>query len=159
MGDRARVMQRWEDAGAAALVVNAEATTTQARPTLPSYPLKVSSNGRYLVDQNNTPFFIVGDNAWSLITELSKSDVEIYLADRASRGFNTIWVAAADNKYQSNPPFNYYGNPPFDAADFTRENAAYWAHVDYVHLKGRGLWHNRHAQSRVCRPGPKWRLF
>ena len=26
----------------------------------PAYPLKRSANGRYLVDQNNTPFLMVG---------------------------------------------------------------------------------------------------
>jgi hypothetical protein len=101
IGARGRVIQRRENAGAAALIVTAETTTAQARSNRPSYPLKVSADGRYLVDQNNTPFFIVGDAAWSLITELSNSDVEVYLADRASRGFNVLWVTAADNKFSA----------------------------------------------------------
>ncbi|MGA3008022.1 MAG: DUF4038 domain-containing protein [Opitutaceae bacterium] len=105
--------------------------TTPALPT-PSYPLKVSANGRYLVDQNNQPFFITGDDAWSLFNELSNADVETYLADRAARGYNTLWIGLADNTYQSNPPKNYYGNVPFDGADFTNEDATYWAHIDYL---------------------------
>jgi hypothetical protein len=132
IGDRGRVIQRWHGAGAMAMIVTCAAVTNQTLPILPTYPLKVSANGRYLTDQNNTPFLIVGDTAWSLITQVSNSDVEIYLADRASRGFNVLWVAAVDNSTQSNPPCNYYGDPPFDGADFTHENAAYWAHVDYV---------------------------
>ncbi|HZT33791.1 MAG TPA: DUF4038 domain-containing protein [Bryobacteraceae bacterium] len=103
----------------------------RVRPA-PVYPLKLSSTGRYLVDQQNTPFFMVGEDAWSLITQLSNGQVERYLSDRASRGFNTIWVGAADNIYQANPPYNYYGNAPFDGPDFTNEDSAYWSHVDYV---------------------------
>lgn len=78
------------------------------------------------------PVFVTGDSAWSLITELNNSDVELYLSDRAAKGFNYIWCGAADNYYQSNAPRDYYGNSPFDGADFTHEDAAYWAHVDFV---------------------------
>ncbi len=106
--------------------------TTAAASVQPIFPLKVSGNGRYLVDQNNKPFFITGEQAWTLVTELSNSDVDVYLTDRSSRGYNAIWLAAADNTYQSNPPYDHYGNKPFDGPDFTNEDAAYWSHVDYV---------------------------
>ena len=33
----------------------------------PSYPIELSPDGSYLVDQGNNPFFINGDTAWSLI--------------------------------------------------------------------------------------------
>jgi hypothetical protein len=36
-----------------------------------AYPLKVSSNNRYLVDQNNEPFLLVGDAAWNLLVKTS----------------------------------------------------------------------------------------
>ncbi len=108
------------------------ASTTQAQAPAAVYPLKISSNGRYLVDQNNNPFFITGEQGWSLITQLSNSDVDVYLTDRQSRGYNVIWLGAADNTYQSNAPNDYYGNKPFDGADFTNEDATYWSHVDYI---------------------------
>ena len=78
------------------------------------------------------PQFCAGEDAWDLIVELSNADLETYLSDRASRGYNCIWVALADNTYQTNAPEDYYGNSPFDGADFTNEDATYWAHVDYV---------------------------
>jgi hypothetical protein len=81
---------------------------------------------------SNQPQFCAGEDAWDLIVELSNAQVETYLSDRASRGFNCIWVALADNTYQTNPPQDYYGNVPFDGADFTNEDATYWSHVDYV---------------------------
>src|SRR5690242_3500959 len=37
--------------------------------TMPAYPLKLSANHRYLVDQNGQPFFINGDAPWSLIVQ------------------------------------------------------------------------------------------
>ena len=80
----------------------------------------------------NQPQFCSGEDAWDLIVELSNAEVETYLADRASRGITCIWVALADNAYQTNPPQDYYGNVPFDGTDFTNEDATYWAHVDYV---------------------------
>jgi hypothetical protein len=89
--------------------------------------------GKFLINSiTKKPVFITGDSAWSLITQLDNADVELYLSDRASRGFNYIWCAAADNYYQSNAPKNFYGYAPFDGPDFTNEDARYWEHVDYV---------------------------
>jgi hypothetical protein len=56
------------------------------------YPLKVSRSRRYLVDQRNVPFMIVGDAPQSLIGDLSVRDAATYIADRRSRGFNALWV-------------------------------------------------------------------
>lgn len=93
----------------------------------------LSPNGKFLVNSvTNEPVFVTGEDAWALVTELSNAEVETYLSDRAKRGFNVIWAAAADNRYQSHPPKDYYGNVPFDGADFTNEDATYWAHVDRV---------------------------
>ncbi|HWY60247.1 MAG TPA: DUF4038 domain-containing protein [Terriglobales bacterium] len=95
--------------------------------------MTLDPSGRFLINSTtNKPVFISGDAAWSLITQLDDSDAEIYLSDRASRGFNYIVCSAVDNYYQSNAPKNYYGDSPFDGPDFTNEDANYWAHVDYV---------------------------
>src|SRR6266852_9365439 len=42
--------------------------------TAPTYPLKKSSNGRYLVDQNNVPYLIAGDCPQSLMVNFSEAD-------------------------------------------------------------------------------------
>src|SRR5580693_7830136 len=99
--------------------------------------MALSSNRKYLVNTiTGKPVFVVGDDAFDLAVELDSSDVSTYLNDRASRGFNAIWVAAVDgpagNGYSANPPKNYYGYSPFDGADFTNEDANYWANVDSV---------------------------
>jgi hypothetical protein len=77
------------------------ATTIQAQqapataalpPASPAYPLKVSSNNRYLVDQIKIPFLMVGDAPQTLITNLSPADAKKYMANRQSYGINTLWV-------------------------------------------------------------------
>jgi len=67
-----------------------------------------------------------------LATSLDASDVTNYLSTRAAQGYNFLWVAAADNSYQDNPPDNFYGQAPFSGADFTNENSAYWSNLDSV---------------------------
>jgi Protein of unknown function (DUF4038)/Putative collagen-binding domain of a collagenase/Immunoglobulin domain len=95
--------------------------------------MSLSANGKYLVNTfTGEPVFVVGDDAFDLAVMLNSSEVTTYLSDRAGRGFNAIWVAAADNGYQANPPENNYGYAPFDGADFTNEDANYWANVDSV---------------------------
>src|SRR5260370_28335874 len=58
----------------------------------PTYPLKGSANGRYLVDQSNTPVMIVGDSPQALIVNLDTNEAAFFFADRATYGFNTVWI-------------------------------------------------------------------
>ena len=93
----------------------------------------LSADRTHLVNTiTNQPVYMTGEDAWCLATQLSNADVVTYLTDRASRKFNVVWMALADNFYQSNAPGDYYGNVPFDSSDFTNFDATYWAHIDYV---------------------------
>jgi hypothetical protein len=60
--------------------------------TRPKFPLKVSPDGRYLLDRRNAPFMIVGDSPQSMIANLSLADARRYVADRKAAGFNSLWV-------------------------------------------------------------------
>jgi hypothetical protein len=75
---------------------------------MPAFPLKLSANRRYLVDQNNKPFLIVGDSPQGLMGRLSPAEVEKYFADRQAHGFNTAgWVdtwLARDKTFLTTPP-------------------------------------------------------
>ncbi|MHC4504410.1 MAG: apiosidase-like domain-containing protein, partial [Planctomycetota bacterium] len=95
------------------------------------YPLKVSDSKRYLVDQNDKPFFWSGEAAWSLAVQVSKGDAVYYLEDRKQKGFNVLGVSLI-HKFSSNPPANHYGDLPFTGRTFTTPNEDYFAHVDYV---------------------------
>jgi hypothetical protein len=106
---------------------------TAAQAQIANQFVTISPNGKYLYNSiTNRPVFMTGDTGWTLITQLDNADMETYLADRAARGFNVISVGAADNIYQTNAPKNFFGDVPFNGADFTNFNPAYWAHVDFV---------------------------
>src|SRR5689334_14698938 len=57
-------------------------------PDGPAYPLKASANNRYLVDQNDTPFLMVGDSPQHLITNLSQKEAAAFMANRRGYGIN-----------------------------------------------------------------------
>jgi hypothetical protein len=57
-----------------------------------AFPLMASDNNRYLVDQNNNPFLLVGDAPQTLIVKLSEKEAAAYMANRLSYGINTLWI-------------------------------------------------------------------
>jgi hypothetical protein len=83
----------------------------------PAYPLKISPGQHYLVDQNNTPFFIQGDSPWYLIQRLDAADVDTYLSNRWVQGYNSIILDLQSHKWGSGgafyPSADVYGNNPF----------------------------------------------
>lgn len=97
------------------------------------FPVEPSGDHRYLVDQAGDPWFGRGDTAWSLIGQLGPQDVDHYLDDRASRGFNLVLANVLENHYSDNAPNNYRDDPPFTGSPFrSPPNEGYWQHVDYV---------------------------
>jgi hypothetical protein len=65
---------------------------------VPSFPLKISSNGRYLVDQKGTPFRIHGYALWSLISAIATtSDLDQLLTALRAIGVNTVYVMMSDH--------------------------------------------------------------
>lgn len=109
-----------------------EASVAASLTTAPNYPLSIGQTGRYLVDQDGTPFFLVGDAAWSLIAQLSQADAVDYLDDRQGRGFNGLLVSLVEHEFASNPPLNQYGDAPFNGRPFTNFDSSYFAHADEV---------------------------
>jgi len=107
------------------------------------WPLRISSSGKYLEDQDGVPFPIIGDTAWSAIVMLNQSDLATYLNDRQSKGFNAIIMNAIEHYYCTNPPYNVYGYAPFTngMSDWSVRNENYWSNVDYVlnQAKNRGM--------------------
>jgi hypothetical protein len=99
-----------------------------------AYPLKISANRRFLVDQNDRPFLIHGDTAWSLISALDASQVEHYLANRAAKGFNALIVNLIEHKF--NGPLNRRGEHPFhNPEDLSTPNENYFAYADWALTK------------------------
>ncbi|MDA8809930.1 glycoside hydrolase family 140 protein [Flavobacteriaceae bacterium] len=93
--------------------------------------LQVSENNRFLITENNEPFFWMADTAWELIHRCSREEVDMYLDKRKSQGFNVIQVVALAELDGLNEP-NRYGAHPLIDNDPSRPNPDYFEHVDYV---------------------------
>jgi hypothetical protein len=83
-----------------------------------AFPLKLSENRRYLVDQNGTPFLIVGDSPQGIMDRLTEREADDYFANREAHGFNTLgWinVVCAGHDYSTNT----YATTPDGIRPFT----------------------------------------
>ncbi|GAB3546770.1 glycoside hydrolase family 140 protein [Spirosoma fluminis] len=94
-------------------------------------PLKVSDNKRFLVHQDGTPFFYMGDTAWELFHRLNREEADRYLKRRAEQGFTAIQAVALAELDGLNDP-NANGDKPLLNNDPTTPNEAYFRHVDYI---------------------------
>lgn len=98
-----------------------------------AYPVKKSANGRYLVDQNNTPFLIAGDAPQSLMVNISETDADMFFANRQSHGYNAAWINLICNTYTAGraDSSTYDGIVPFTTPnDFSTPNETYFARCD-----------------------------
>lgn len=96
--------------------------------------MKVSNNGRYLVDDNNKPFFYLADTAWKLFYEPSREEAEEYLMNRKEKGFTVIMPCVlGECKKDTNERFcNFYGNEPLKNMDPRQPNEVFFENVDYI---------------------------
>lgn len=100
--------------------------------------LKVGKDQHYIVTENDHPFFWLGDTAWELIHRSSREEVDLYLSDRANKGFTVIQtVILAEFNGLKTP--NAYGDTPLLNNDPSKLNEAYFTHVDYVIEKAHEL--------------------
>ena len=105
-----------------------------------AFPLKVAPGGRFLQDAAGKPFLLQGDAAWSLIAQLKREEVDVYLRDRRARGFNTLLVSLIEHRFATKAPANIYGDAPFTkAGDFSTPNEAYFAHAEWVVQRAREM--------------------
>lgn len=100
--------------------------------------LSVSENHRYIVQEDGTPFFWLGDTAWELFHRLDREEATQYLENRAEKGFTVIQaVVLAEFGGLTDP--NPYGDLPLINNDPTQPNEAYFEHVDFVVNKAEEL--------------------
>lgn len=93
--------------------------------------LRVSDNGHYFMTTSGKPFFWLGDTAWELFHRLSREEADIYLTNRAAKGFNVIQAVILAERDGLRVP-NVYGDLPLNNDDPTTINEAYFAYVDEV---------------------------
>ena len=100
-------------------------------------PLRVSADGHFLQYADGRPFFWLGDTAWELFHRLDRDEADLYIADRAAKGYTVIQAVALAEMDGLGTP-NAYGHLPLVDRDplrpATRDGEAndYWDHVDYI---------------------------
>lgn len=101
----------------------------------PVYPLKVGPTRRYLVDQHDRPFLIVGDSPQALMINASVTEADQFLANRAAAGFNAVWANLLSATYTGGRPDGSTsdGVRPFRVnGDLATPNEAYFARADAI---------------------------
>lgn len=100
--------------------------------------VEIASDDRHFQYTDGSPFFYMGDTAWSLFHRLNREEADRYLEDRARKGFTVIQaVALAELNGLTTP--NPYGHLPLHDLDPANPNEAYFEHVDYIVNKAESL--------------------
>jgi len=97
------------------------------------FPLKLSDNKRYLLDNTGKPFLVKEFSAWGLIQALSENDEAAFLDSIKQKGFNTVITSILSNapsQMGGSPPY-WQGVSPLNVKwDFSTPNEVYFEHVD-----------------------------
>jgi hypothetical protein len=126
------------------------------------HPLRVSADGRHLVEADGRPFFYLADTAWELFHRLDREEARHYLEDRARKGFTVVQAVVLAERDGLRTP-NPYGHRPLVDNDPRRPEEKYFEHVDWIVDRAESLgltvgmlptwgdkWH-----SRQTTPGPR----
>lgn len=100
--------------------------------------LRVAANNRYLEYSDGTPFFYLGDTAWELFHRLNREEADLYLANRAEKGFTVVQAVVLAEANGLTAP-NAYGDLALINKNPTTPNDAYFIHVDYIVNKAQEL--------------------
>jgi hypothetical protein len=94
------------------------------------YPVKVSANRRYFVDQKGEPVFWLGTTQWQLFREYKMEDAETIIERSRANGFVFAQVMLLGVGDGTQP--NVYGETPWIDNNPLTPNDAYFRHVDAV---------------------------
>jgi len=94
------------------------------------YPLKVSANGRYFVDQKDRPVFWLGTTQWQLFRDNTLEEARTILRNVKGKGFAFVQVMLLGPGDGTRP--NGSGEKPWANLEPLTPNEAYFKHVDAV---------------------------
>jgi hypothetical protein len=96
----------------------------------PSSPtrLQVSTNARYLVDQDGQPFFYLGDTCHTIFKRLYREEADEVLQTRAEQGFSVIQAYIL--RTLTVP--NLYGDLTLMDGDPEKPNEPFFRNIDYI---------------------------
>jgi hypothetical protein len=92
------------------------------------FPVRVSENGRYFVDQNGTPVFWLGTTQWELFSGYKLEEARTILEKTRSHGFTFAQVMLLG--VGDGTKANVYGEPPWTRTDPLMPNEDYFRRVD-----------------------------
>jgi len=99
-----------------------------ARAEEPVYPVKVSPNGRYFVDQKGKPVFWLGTTQWQLFREYTLDDARLIIERSKDKGFVFIQVMLLGVGDGTKP--NVRGDKPWMNDNPLTPNEDYFKNVD-----------------------------
>ena len=104
--------------------------TAVIRAEEPIFPVKISENGRYFVDQNNNPVFWLGTTQWQIFREYTIEEARTIIEHTKNRGF--IFIQAMLMGVGDGTKSNVYGEKPWENDNPLTPNEAYFKTVDSV---------------------------
>jgi len=104
--------------------------TVVAAAEQPVFPIKVSENRRYFIDQNGNPVFWLGTTQWQIFREYTLDEVRTTLERVKGNGF--VFVQAMLMGVGDGTKPNVYGEKPWINNDPLTPNEAYFKNVDSV---------------------------
>jgi Protein of unknown function (DUF4038) len=104
----------------------------QGPPNDLTQSLRVSENARFLAQPDGSPFFWLGDTAWAIFARLTRAEAEVYLRDRASKGFTIVQAVAIGGPFDALEVANRYGALALVDKDPAQPNSKYFEHIDWV---------------------------
>ena len=117
------------------LAVSAMLVASSAFAAQPVFPLKQSANNRYLVDQNNVPFLMIGDAPQAMVGNLSVAQAKFFIKDRATYGVNALWVNLLCDSYTAcnTDGTTFDGIAPFTTpGDLSTPNPVYFDRAEQM---------------------------
>jgi hypothetical protein len=128
----------------------------------PVYPVKVSENGRYFVDQNGKPVFWLGTTQWQIFREYTLEEARMILENVENKGFAFVQAMLMGVGDGTQP--NVYGEKPWIDNDPLTPNEAYFKNVDSVIQIAREnnvvfsvtLYHQRYRKCITLRNARAW---
>ncbi len=127
-----------------------------------AFPVKVSSNKRYFVDQRGNPVFWLGTTQWQLFREYKLEEAKTILEKTGSHGFAFVQVMLLG--VGDGTATNVYGQKPWINNDPLTPNEAYFKNVDAVVRIARDnnlaismtLYHQRYRQHITMKNARQW---
>lgn len=115
-------------APAARVATSSNANTEPVRST-PT--LRVDDSARYLAWSDGRPFLYLADTCWELFHRTTLAEAELYLNDRAAKGFTVVQATLVSEMQGLTSPSSN-GALPWKASDPASPNEEYFRYVDQV---------------------------